>query len=86
MISEGKILLDGRNIFSMGAAYRGILGYLPQDYGFYPALSVYDYMMYIASIKGLRPAAAKKRSLQLPQPENASKGCKRIPSPEKRIL
>ena len=65
MISEGKILLDGRNIFSIGAAYRGILGYLPQDYGFYPDLSVYDYMMYIASIKGLRPAAAKKRSLQL---------------------
>lgn len=63
--TEGEILLDGRNIFSMGAAYRGILGYLPQDYGFYPDLSVCDYMMYIASIKGLRPAAAKKRSLQL---------------------
>lgn len=58
----GKITWDGEDIFAMGAAYRQILGYLPQDFGYYPDLSVYDYMMYIASIKGLRPAAAKKRT------------------------
>lgn len=60
--TNGKITWDGEDIFAMGAAYRQILGYLPQDFGYYPDLSVYDYMMYIASIKGLRPAAAKKRT------------------------
>lgn len=42
-----------------------MLGYLPQDFGYYPDLSIYDYMMYIASIKGLRQGAARKRTKQL---------------------
>ena len=63
--TDGVILWDGRDIFSLGASYRSILGYLPQNYGFYPDLSVYDYMMYIASIKGLRSIKAKKRTIKL---------------------
>ena len=61
----GEILWNGKDIFSLGASYRGILGYLPQNYGFYPDLSVYEYMMYIASIKGLRQNVAKKRTARL---------------------
>ena len=57
----GSITLDGKDIFGMNGAYRRILGYLPQDFGYYPDLTVTDYMMYIASIKGLRPAYAKQR-------------------------
>ena len=57
----GKILWNGKDIFSLGASYRGILGYLPQNYGFYPDLSVYEYMMYIASIKGLRQNAWRRK-------------------------
>jgi ABC-2 type transport system ATP-binding protein len=49
----------------MGEKYRGKLGYLPQDFGYYPDLTVYDYLMYIASIKGLRPIAAKSRGSEL---------------------
>ena len=63
--TSGEILWNGKDIFSLGASYREILGYLPQSYGFYPDLSVYDYMLYIASIKGLRPIVAKKRALKL---------------------
>lgn len=59
--TEGQITLDGQDIFRMDGEYRKLLGYLPQDFGYYPDFTVYDYMMYIASIKGLRPAAAKKR-------------------------
>ena len=40
---------------------RQMLGYLPQEFGYYPDFTVKDYLMYIASIKGLRPATAKKR-------------------------
>ena len=51
--TDGRILWNGKDIFRLGASYRGILGYLPQNYGFYPDLSVYEYMMYIASQVGL---------------------------------
>ena len=61
----GTITWDGKDIFKMGASYRQILGYLPQDFGYYPYLTIYDYMMYIASIKGIRPAVAKKRTNEL---------------------
>lgn len=59
--TEGSITWDGRDIFEMDGSYRRILGYLPQDFGFYPDFTVRDYLMYIASIKGLRPAAARQR-------------------------
>lgn len=59
--SSGKILCNGKDIFKMGADYRKLLGYLPQDFGFYPEFSVKDYLLYIAALKGIRPAVAKKR-------------------------
>ncbi len=63
--TSGEITWEGKNILEMGAAYRDVLGYLPQDFGYYPDLSISDYMMYIASIKGIRPMAARKRTKQL---------------------
>ena len=59
--TSGEILWDGQDVFQMDGQYRKLLGYLPQDFGYYPDFSVYDYLMYIASIKGLRPAVAKER-------------------------
>ena len=63
--TEGEVCWNGRDIFAMGGDYRRLLGYLPQDFGYYPDFTVHDYLMYIASIKGLRPAAARKRARQL---------------------
>lgn len=63
--TAGEILWDGQDIFSLEGNYRKSLGYLPQDFGFYPDFSVQDYLMYIASIKGLRPAVAKERVARL---------------------
>lgn len=59
--SGGHITCDGEDIFEMDMRYRKILGYLPQEFGFYPDFSAEDYLMYVASLKGMRPAAAKKR-------------------------
>lgn len=59
--TEGNVTWNGEDIFQMGQEYRNLLGYLPQDYGFYPDFTVYDYLMYIASIKGVRAAVAKAR-------------------------
>lgn len=62
---RGTITWDGGDIFEMDGEYRKILGYLPQDFGYYPDFTVYDYLMYIASIKGLRPVTAKQRAKAL---------------------
>lgn len=64
---SGAIRWDGSDIFSMGGAYRKLLGYLPQDFGYYPDFTIQDYLLYIASIKGLRPAYARKRAEMLLQ-------------------
>lgn len=63
--SGGKITYDGRDIFEMDGEYRKILGYLPQDFGYYPDFTVQDYLMYIASIKGLPSAVARKQVKEL---------------------
>ncbi|MFG6357429.1 MAG: ABC transporter ATP-binding protein [Acetatifactor sp.] len=63
--TEGSVTWDGKDIFSMGGEYRRVLGYLPQDFGYYPDFTVYDYLLYIASIKGLRSMTAKERAREL---------------------
>ena len=63
--TDGQITCDGRDIFKMDGDYRKILGYLPQDFGYYPEFTVQDYLIYIAAIKGIRPAVAKKRVKEL---------------------
>ena len=59
--TSGEILWDGQDVYAMDGQYRKLLGYLPQDFDYYPDFSIYDYLMYIASIKGIRPAVAKER-------------------------
>lgn len=63
--TSGNITCDGKDIFDMGSEYRKLLGYLPQDFGFYPEFTVQDYLMYISSLKGVRPVIAKKRVSEL---------------------
>lgn len=63
--TTGYIFCDGRNIFEMDSEYRRLLGYLPQEFGFYPEFTVQDYLLYIAALKGIRPAVARKRVREL---------------------
>ncbi len=63
--TSGKILWNGKDIFELEGEYRSVLGYLPQEFGFYPEFTVKDYLLYIASLKGIRPMAAKKRVKEL---------------------
>ena len=59
--TEGQILCDGVEIGTLGAAYREKLGYLPQEFGFYPEFTVQDYLEYMAALKGLpRTEAARQ--------------------------
>ena len=63
--TSGSVFWDGEDIFAMEGRFRNLLGYLPQDFGFYPNFTVGEYLLYIASIKGLRPAVAKQRVKEL---------------------
>lgn len=51
--TAGQILCDGVEIGTLGGAYREKLGYLPQEFGFYPEFTVQDYLEYMAVLKGL---------------------------------
>lgn len=63
--TDGMIRYNGKDIFEMDSEYRKLLGYLPQEFGFYPEFTVQDYLLYIAALKGIRPAVAKKRVKEL---------------------
>jgi len=45
--------------------YRDALGYLPQDFGYYPDFTAYDFLLYMASIKGLTKQRAKEKAKEL---------------------
>ena len=63
--TSGQILCDGKDIQKMEGEYRNLLGYLPQEFGFYPEFTVKEYLLYIASLKGIRPVVARKRVKEL---------------------
>lgn len=63
--STGRVLLDGQDIAVMGAAFRRKLGYLPQDFGFYPNFTAEQFLLYIANLKGLSKYEAKRQTGEL---------------------
>lgn len=50
----GEILIDGKNILSMGADYRELLGYMPQQQALYDDFSAFMYLQYMCSVKGIK--------------------------------
>lgn len=63
--TSGEIYFNGEEIISMGAEYRNILGYLPQDFGYYPGYTAAEFLMYIAALKGIPRNIAKNRTKEL---------------------
>lgn len=61
----GGIFYDEEPIRKLGEQYRKILGYLPQNFGYYPSFTVQRYMEYIASLKGLNPRFSKRKINEL---------------------
>jgi ABC-2 type transport system ATP-binding protein len=49
----------------MGEDYRDLIGYLPQNFGYYPDFTAKEFMLYIASLKGLIPSFAKNKTKEL---------------------
>lgn len=63
--TSGRVLCDGADTLSLGEAWRDMLGYLPQHFGFYPEFTVADYLEYMAALKGLEKTAARKKIEEL---------------------
>lgn len=63
--TSGKVLLNGKNIVGLGEQYRNLLGYLPQNFGYYPDFTALDFLLYVAALKGLNERTARKKSKDL---------------------
>lgn len=61
--TSGTISFDGTDVGE--EAYREVLGYLPQDFGYYPEFSAVDFMYYMASLKGLTKVQARAKTREL---------------------
>lgn len=59
--TAGEILCNGTEIGKLGGDYRYMLGYLPQDFGYYPDFTAKRYLMYLAACKGVPNALAGEK-------------------------
>ncbi len=59
--TNGSILLNKNNIIKDPNYVRKQLGYLPQDFGVYPNLNAYEFLTYMAALKGVGGPHLKKR-------------------------
>lgn len=63
--TQGEIRYNDENIEQHAENYRSILGYLPQEFSYYPDFTGLNFMLYIASLKGLNKRMARGRCLEL---------------------
>ena len=65
--TDGSIQWDGEDIVAMDDRYRGLLGYLPQHFGYYPSYSPRRFLTYIATLQSVRPSRIGNRVDELLQ-------------------
>ncbi len=61
--TSGEISYDDMSVKSED--YRNVLGYLPQDFGYYPEFTGREFLMYFCALKGLDKKSAKARCAEL---------------------
>lgn len=59
--TKGTIRYDGKDIFSMDEKYRGLIGYMPQNYSVYPGFTARDFLEYMGVLKGIPKHRLKVR-------------------------
>ncbi len=60
---SGTVTCDGMDVET--EEYRSILGYLPQEFGYYPEFTGRDFLLYMSAVKGLRKPDALKKTEEL---------------------
>src|SRR5262245_1966455 len=58
---SGRVLFDGHDLLAEKERIRALLGYLPQDFGFYPSLSARSMLEYLAALRGISQGAERRR-------------------------
>ena len=61
----GTVSFDGIDVSEEN--YRSVLGYLPQDFGYYPEFTGQDFLLYMAALKGIAKPQARRRTTELLQ-------------------
>lgn len=61
--TSGTISFDGIDVSEEN--YRSVLGYLPQDFGYYPEFTGMDFLLYMAALKGIGKPQAKRIAKEL---------------------
>lgn len=65
---SGSVLLNGKDILTLGADYRDLLGYMPQQQGLYDDFTGEKFLWYMAALKGMKKKDARiqiERMLEL---------------------
>ncbi len=75
--TSGSIRWNGTDLAADPDSIRSVLGYLPQDFGVYPNLNAVEFLEYLAAVKGLDAAAARRRIDELLNLVNLSEVRKR---------
>ncbi|GAA0100718.1 ABC transporter ATP-binding protein [Paraclostridium bifermentans] len=57
--TSGEVYLNGKSKSELGADYRSLLGYLPQDVGFYKTFTAQNFLEYVSTLKGLEKEYSK---------------------------
>ncbi len=63
--SGGEILCEGSGIRKLGAEYRRLLGYLPQNFGYYPEFTAKKFLWYLAALKAIPKSEASSKAEEL---------------------
>lgn len=61
--TSGTVSFDGIDVSEEN--YRAVLGYLPQDFGYYPEFTGQDFLLYMAAVKGIGKSQARRRATEL---------------------
>ena len=75
--TEGRVLWNGVDVAREPDVLRSVLGYLPQDFGVYPNLNAWEFLEYLAAVKGLDGAVARRRIGELLEVVNLTDASKR---------
>ena len=59
----GEITADGIPVNTEN--YRALLGYLPQDFGYYPEFTAREFLEYMGALKGIEKKKAREKSSEL---------------------
>ncbi len=63
--TSGEILWEGMDITRLGERYREVIGYLPQEFGYYRNQTPRQFLHYLAALKGIDRAAARRKVPEL---------------------